>query len=218
MEWLCRWWIIQNSPVETAVRYYGDRDVMWTSQGMLRLSARAMRRLFQPTLEHIKQLIGNVLNESSLRGTQLLCQSWILCHKMLKIIIIIIIITRNTFCRTRSLSNATFFIFDHVTFIQFKICCRVQNFMKIQWFFYWDMAYWNCFTTIRDHPRSLCCWPQLPVKFYVNLIHRSEDIVIWIVRIFGLKCLFRPQNGGFGGVGPLNVIIHHRGPKRHILA
>jgi len=109
MEWLCRWWIIQNSPVETAVRYYGDRDVMWTSQGMLRLSARAMRRLFQPTLEHIKQLIGNVLNESSLRGTQLLCQSWILCHKMLKIIIIIIIIiTRNTFCRTRSLSNATF--------------------------------------------------------------------------------------------------------------
>jgi len=24
-----------------------------------------------------------------------------------------------------------FFIFDHVTFIQFKICCCVQNFMKI---------------------------------------------------------------------------------------
>jgi len=20
---------------------------------------------------------------------------------------------------------------------------------------------WNCFTIIRDHPRSLCCWPQL---------------------------------------------------------
>jgi len=34
---------------------------------------------------------------------------------------------------------------------------------------------WNCFTTIRDHPRSLCCWPQLPVKFHVNLIHRYED-------------------------------------------
>jgi len=38
---------------------------------------------------------------------------------------------------------------------------------------------WNCFTTIRDHPRNLCCWPQLPVKFYVNLIHRSEDIASW---------------------------------------
>jgi len=42
---------------------------------------------------------------------------------------------------------------------------------------------WNCFTTIRDHPRSLYCWPQLPVKFDVNLIHRSADIAIWIFRI-----------------------------------
>jgi len=37
---------------------------------------------------------------------------------------------------------------------------------------------WNCFTTIRDHLRSLCCWPQLPVKFHVNVIHRSKDIAI----------------------------------------
>ena len=62
---------------------------------------------------------------------------------------------------------------------------------------------WNCFTTIRDHPRSLCCWPQLPVnfKFHVNLINRSEDkpIAIWIFRIFGLKCLFRPPKWGFWG-------------------
>jgi len=28
------------------------------------------------------------------------------------------------------------------------------------------------------HDRSLCCWPQLLVKFHVNLIHRSEDIAI----------------------------------------
>ena len=41
------------------------------------------------------------------------------------------------------------------------------------------------------HPQSLRCWPQLPVTFHVNLIHRSEDIAIWIFRIFGLKCLFR---------------------------
>jgi len=26
--------------------------------------------------------------------------------------------------------QCNFFIFDHVTFIQFKICCCVQNFMK----------------------------------------------------------------------------------------
>jgi len=36
--------------------------------------------------------------------------------------------------------QCNFFIFDHVTFIQFKICCCVQNLIKIGWFFYWDMA------------------------------------------------------------------------------
>ena len=98
-----------------------------------------------------------------------------------------------------------------MTFIQFKICCFVQNFMKIRWFFAEIWRYidfqnggrplsWNCFTTIRDHPRSLCCWPQLPVKFHVNLIHISEDIAIWIFRIFGLKCLFRPPKWGLGGL------------------
>jgi len=131
--------------------------------------------------------------------------------------------TRNTFCRTQSLSTATFF--DHVTFTQFKICCCVQNFMKSGWFFaeiwrYIDFQnggrppFWNCFTTIWNHPRSLCCWPQLPVKFHVNLIYRSEDIPIWSFRILGLKCPFRPQNGGFGDFGSLNVIIHHRDPQK----
>ena len=78
---------------------------------------------------------------------------------------------RNTFCRTRRLSNATFSFFDHV--------------MIIGWFFTEIWRYidfqnggrpqcWNCFTTTRDHPRSLCCWQRLPVKFHVNLTHRSE--------------------------------------------
>ena len=103
-----------------------------------------------------------------------------------------------------------FSFFDYVTFIQFKICCCIQNFIKIGWFFAEMWRYndfqngghspsWNCFTTIRDHPRSLCCWPQLSVKFHVNLIHRFEDITIWIFRIFGLKCLFRPPKWGFRG-------------------
>jgi len=74
---------------------------------------------------------------------------------------------------------------------------------------------WNCFTTIRDHPRSLCCWPQLPVKFHVNLIHRSENIAIWIFRIFGLKCLFTPPKMGvMGDFGNLHVIIHHWDPQK----
>ena len=108
----------------------------------------------------------------------------------------------------------------NVTFIQFNICCCVQNFIKIRWLFAEIWPYndfqnggrppsWNCFATIRDHPRSLFCWPQLPVKIHFNLIHRSEDI--WIFRIFGLKCLFRLQKWEFWGtLDPLNVIIHHR--------
>ena len=75
---------------------------------------------------------------------------------------------------------------DVLTFIQFKIYCCVQNFIEIGWFFTEIWRYidfqnggrppsWNCFTTIRDHPRSLCCWSQLLVKFHVNLIHISED-------------------------------------------
>jgi len=122
--------------------------------------------------------------------------------------------------------QCNFFIFDHVTFIEFKICCCVQNFIESGWFFAEIWRYndfqnggrpppWNCFTTIWDHPRSFCCWPQLPVKFHVNLIHRSEDIAIWIFRIFGLKCLFKPQNGGFEGLSTPKSI---KTPKRHILA
>jgi len=98
-----------------------------------------------------------------------------------------------------------------MTFIQFKICCCVQNFMKIGWFFAEIWQYidfqngsrppsWNCFTTIRDHQRSLCCLSQLPVKFRVNLIHRSEDIAIWIFAYFAWNAYSGPQNGGFGGL------------------
>ena len=103
--------------------------------------------------------------------------------------------------------QCSFFIFDHVTIIQFKICCCVQHFMRIGWYFteiwrYIDFQYgsrppsWNCFHQ-RDHPRNLCCWLLLPVKFHVNMVHRSEDIAIWIFRIFVLKCLSKPSKWGF---------------------
>jgi len=79
--------------------------------------------------------------------------------------------------------------------VTFKICCCVQHFIKIEWFVteiwrYNDLQNggrppsWNCFTTIRDHPRSLCCWPQLPVKFHANPTHRSKDVAIWIFEYF----------------------------------
>jgi len=121
--------------------------------------------------------------------------------------------------------QCNFFIFDNVTFIQSKICCCVQNFMKIRWFFteiWWYIDFqnggrlpsWNCFTTIRGHPRSLCCWLQLPVKFHMNLIHISEDIAIWIFCIFGFKCLFRPLKWGFWGtLDPRCDYLSSRPPK-----
>ena len=111
--------------------------------------------------------------------------------------------TRNTFCRTRSLSNATFSFFDYV--------------MKIGWFFTEIWRYidfqnsgrplcWNCFTTIRDHLRSPCCWPQLPVKFHVNLIHRSEDNYSCsnFFAYLALNAYSGLQNWGFGGLWTLN--------------
>ena len=101
--------------------------------------------------------------------------------------------TRNTFCRTRSLSNANLFIFDHVTFIQFKICCCVQNLMKIGWSLTEIWRYidfqnggrppsWNVFTTIVDQPRSLLlaaaacqiscqCNTQIGRYSYLNFSH-----------------------------------------------
>ena len=54
--------------MESVIRKYGSRDVCWSSQGMLRLGTDAMRRLFQPTLERIKQAIGDVLNHPNARG------------------------------------------------------------------------------------------------------------------------------------------------------
>ena len=110
--------------------------------------------------------------------------------------------------------QCNFFIFDHVTFLQFKICCCVQNFIEIRWFCAEMWRYndfqnggcpppWNCFTTIQDHPRSLCYWPQLPVKFLCQ-----SDTQIWRISylnfsIFGLKCLFMPPKlGDLGTLDP----------------
>jgi len=113
--------------------------------------------------------------------------------------------TRNTFCQTRSLSNATFSFFDHV--------------MKIWWFFTETWRYidfqnggpppsWNCFTTIRDHPRSPCqisCQSDTQIWRYSCL----NFSLIWLempIQVPKIKVL--------GDFGPLTVIIHHREPQK----
>ena len=79
--------------------------------------------------------------------------------------------------------------------------CQSRFITETWWYIDFENGVWppsgNYFTTLQDRPRSLCCWPQLPVKFHINLIHRSEDIAIWTFCIFGLKCPFRPPKLGF---------------------
>lgn len=47
--------------METAVNKFGNKDVRWSSQGMLRLSLDAMKKLFEPTVERIKQAVEQVI-------------------------------------------------------------------------------------------------------------------------------------------------------------
>jgi len=86
----------------------------------------------------------------------------------------------NKNCRTRSLFNATFSFLITWRSSSSKSAAVYKNSWKSDEFFTKIWRYndfqnggrppsWNCF--IRDHPRSLCCRPQLPVKFHVNVIH-----------------------------------------------
>ena len=104
--------------------------------------------------------------------------------------------TRNMFCQTRSLSNATFLFLitwhssSSKSATMYKISSKSDDFSPR----YGDISIFkwrlSAILELFNH--------HMPLKFHVNLIRRSEDISIWIFRIFGLKCLFRPQNGGFG--------------------
>ena len=58
----------QNSTVENAIRKYNDKDIRWSSQGMIRLMPEAMDRLFEPTLARVCEAIANVLNNPDVTG------------------------------------------------------------------------------------------------------------------------------------------------------
>lgn len=58
--------------MESAIRRYNDPDIKWSTQGMMRLSPEAMKRLFHPTIEKIKMTIGEVLNSPEVKGIQYL--------------------------------------------------------------------------------------------------------------------------------------------------
>jgi len=54
--------------VESAIKRFGDKDVRWSAQGMLRLMPTAMQRLYRPTLDAIKDAISRILDEKSIQG------------------------------------------------------------------------------------------------------------------------------------------------------
>ncbi|XP_050398831.1 mucin-2 isoform X3 [Patella vulgata] len=57
----------KGKQVEVMVKKHGDHDVRWSAQGMLRLSPEAMKLLFAPTLDKIKQAIGDIINHPHCR-------------------------------------------------------------------------------------------------------------------------------------------------------
>ncbi|XP_065648387.1 heat shock 70 kDa protein 12A [Hydra vulgaris] len=58
--------------IETAVKKYKSPDIKWSSQGMLRISAKIMKTLFQPVMGAIIEHIENLLTRPSLKGVKYL--------------------------------------------------------------------------------------------------------------------------------------------------
>jgi len=57
--------------VEHAIKKFNDKEVQWSSQGMLRLSHEAMWKLFGVTVESLCQAVGDVMNNPDTRGKTL---------------------------------------------------------------------------------------------------------------------------------------------------
>jgi len=138
-------------------------------------------------------------------------------------------LTRNTFCLTRSLSNAAFsFLITWCSPVQNLLLCTKFHRNRMIFTEIWRYIDFqnggrppssNCFTIIRDHPQSLLL-AAAACQIHVNLItpgsvlmedviwqwHISEDIAIWIFAYLAWNAYSGPQNGVLGDFGPLNVI------------
>ena len=121
--------------------------------------------------------------------------------------------------------QCNFFIFDHVTFIQFKICCCVQHFIESGWFFTEIWRYIDFQNGGR--PPSWNCLPPYKTTHEVSVAGRSclskfmsSDTQIWRYSYLNFSHIWLempiqvPKIGVLGDFGPLNVIIHHRDPQK----
>jgi len=73
----------------------------------------------------------------------------------------------------------------------------------------------NYCVAILDKTQSLAGDRKPVFKFRVDPICSFEDIVNRKFSKFGLNAYSGHQNLRFGGFWPLNIIFHHRDPKRH---
>lgn len=65
----------QGTTVETAIHKYGDSDISWSSKGKLRLKQNAVRRLFTPVVQNIKEAVKKVISHPSVGGLLSRCAS-----------------------------------------------------------------------------------------------------------------------------------------------
>ena len=61
---------LKGISVEVAIKRYGNRDIKWSSQGMLRLSPSAMHALFDPVMNNIIGHISDLMRKPDLEGVK----------------------------------------------------------------------------------------------------------------------------------------------------
>ena len=57
---------LKGQTVETAIKRFGNKDIKWSSQGMLRLSPSAMHALFEPVMKDIVRHVTELLRKPEL--------------------------------------------------------------------------------------------------------------------------------------------------------
>ena len=63
---------LKGMNVETAIRKFSNKDIKWSSQGMLRLTPAAMHALFEPVIRDIIRHISDLLRKPELDGVRFL--------------------------------------------------------------------------------------------------------------------------------------------------
>ena len=63
---------VRGETVEEAIKRYGNKDIRWSSQGMLRLAPGAMQELFEPVVRKAINHVSDMLAKPDLAGVRFL--------------------------------------------------------------------------------------------------------------------------------------------------